>query len=230
MAEMNDFNAQVIEEFRTNHGKVGGNFDGAPWSSLRQQVPSPGKKRTNPLVSQPSGDVIYIFASKAGAPTNPDWYYNLLAHPEVEAEIGDGTSSAPCASTVEGPERDRIYAKQVEVFPGFGDYEKATDRVIPVVELRRISVVSRTSRADPFAFIGGALLPGLGPRFWNTRLGHGVFAAVEPRGAREFSVTLSSAGTSRPPPDRSPVSDRREVEWDARDSPGRSERRGLLPG
>ena len=133
---MNDFNAQVIEEFRANHGKVGGNFDGAPVVLITTTGAKSGKKRTNPLVSQPSGDVMYIFASKAGAPTNPDWYYNLLAHPEVEVEFGDEKFNA-VASTVEGPERDRIYAKHVEVFPGFGDYEKATDRVIPVVELRR---------------------------------------------------------------------------------------------
>jgi deazaflavin-dependent oxidoreductase (nitroreductase family) len=138
MAEMNDFNAGVIEEFRANHGKVGGGFDGAPMVLITTTGAKSGQKRTNPLVSQPSGDVLYIFASKAGAPTNPDWYYNLLAHPEVEVEFGDDKFSA-VASTVEGPERDRIYAKQVEVFPGFGDYEKATDRVIPVVELRRTS-------------------------------------------------------------------------------------------
>jgi deazaflavin-dependent oxidoreductase (nitroreductase family) len=138
MAEMNDFNAGIIDEFRTNHGKVGGNFDGAPMVLITTTGAKSGQKRTNPLVSQPVGDVIYIFASKGGAPSNPDWYYNLLAHPEVEVEFGDDTFSA-VASTVEGPERDRIYAKQVEVFPGFGDYEKATDRVIPVVELRRTS-------------------------------------------------------------------------------------------
>jgi deazaflavin-dependent oxidoreductase (nitroreductase family) len=138
MADTNDVNAQVIEEFRANHGKVGGNFDGAPVVLITTTGAKSGKKRTNPLVSQPSGDVMYIFASKAGAPTNPDWYYNLRANPEVEVEFGDEKFTAT-ASTVEGPQRDRIYAKQVEVFPGFGDYEKATDRVIPVVELRRTS-------------------------------------------------------------------------------------------
>ncbi len=136
MADMNDFNKQIIEEFRANHGKVGGNFEGAPMVLLTTTGAKSGQKRTNPLVSRPEGDVLYVFASKAGAPTNPDWYHNLQAHPEVEVEFGDETFSA-VASRVEGPERDRIYAEQAEVFPGFADYEKATDRVIPVVELRR---------------------------------------------------------------------------------------------
>ena len=138
MAETTDFNKQIIEEFRANHGKVGGNFDGAPMVLITTTGAKSGRKRTNPLVSQPAGDVLYIFASKAGAPTNPDWFYNLMANPEVEVEFGDEKFTA-VATRVEGPERDRIYAEQVEVFPGFGDYEKATDRVIPVVELRRTS-------------------------------------------------------------------------------------------
>jgi deazaflavin-dependent oxidoreductase (nitroreductase family) len=136
MAEMNDFNTGIIEEFRANHGKVGGNFEGAPMVLLTTTGAKSGKKRVNPLVSRPDGDVIYVFASKGGAPTNPDWYYNLLAHPEVEVEFGDDTFGA-AATPVVGPERDRIYAAQAEKFPGFADYQKATDRVIPVVELRR---------------------------------------------------------------------------------------------
>jgi deazaflavin-dependent oxidoreductase (nitroreductase family) len=136
MAEMNDFNAGIIEEFRANHGKVGGGFDGAPVVLLTTTGAKSGKKRINPLVSRPDGDVIYIFASKGGAPTNPDWYYNLLAHPEVQVEFGDDTFSA-VATPVVGPERDRIYAAHAENFPGFAEYQKGTDRVIPVVELRR---------------------------------------------------------------------------------------------
>ncbi len=136
MAEMNDFNTGIIEEFRANHGKVGGGFEGAPMVLLTTTGAKSGKKRVNPLVSRPDGDVIYVFASKGGAPTNPDWYYNLLAHPEVEVEFGDDTFGA-AAIPVVGPERDRIYAAQAEKFPGFADYQKATDRVIPVVELRR---------------------------------------------------------------------------------------------
>ncbi len=133
---MNDFNAPIIEEFRANHGKVGGNFEGAPVVLLTTTGAKSGQKRVNPLVSRPDGDVIYVFASKAGAPTNPDWYYNLLAHPEVQVEFGDETFTA-VATPVERAERDRIYAAHAKNFPGFADYEKATDRVIPVIELRR---------------------------------------------------------------------------------------------
>jgi deazaflavin-dependent oxidoreductase (nitroreductase family) len=138
MADTGGFNEQVIEEFRTNAGKVGGNFEGAPLLLLTTVGSKSGKTRVNPMMYLEEGDRRYVFASKAGAPSNPDWYYNLVANPEVEVEFGDEKFTA-VASRVEGPERDRIYAKQVEVFPGFGDYEKATDRVIPVVELRRTS-------------------------------------------------------------------------------------------
>ena len=106
---MNDFNRRIIEEFRANHGKVGGNFDGAPMVLLTTTGAKSGRKRTNPLASLPAGDVLYVFASKAGAPTNPDWYHNLLAHPEVEVEFGDEKFAA-VAGRVKGPERDRIYA------------------------------------------------------------------------------------------------------------------------
>ncbi len=122
MAEMNDFNAGIIEEFRANHGKVGGGFEGAPVVLLTTTGAKSGKKRVNPLVSPPDGDVIYVFASKGGAPTNPDWYYNLLAHPEVQVEFGDDTFDA-VATQIVGPERDRIYAAHAENFPGFAEYQ-----------------------------------------------------------------------------------------------------------
>ena len=94
--------------------------------------------------------MIYVFASKGGAPTNPDWYYNLLAHPEVQVEFGDDTFSA-VATPVVGPERDRIYAADAENFPGFAEYQKGTDRVIPVVELRRTAyfTLTPTDPGDP---------------------------------------------------------------------------------
>jgi deazaflavin-dependent oxidoreductase (nitroreductase family) len=90
----------------------------------------------NPLAALVEDGTLHVFASKAGAPTNPDWYHNLLAHPDVEVEFGDERFGA-VATPVTGPERDRLFAAQVERMPGFGDYEKSTDRVIPVVELRR---------------------------------------------------------------------------------------------
>jgi deazaflavin-dependent oxidoreductase (nitroreductase family) len=133
---MSDFNRGVIEEFRANHGAVGGPFEGAPVVLLTTTGARSGQTRVNPLVGLVEDGTLYVFASKAGAPTNPDWYHNLLAHPDVKVEFGDDRFDA-VASPVTGPERDRLFAVQVERMPGFGDYEKATDRVIPVVELRR---------------------------------------------------------------------------------------------
>ena len=80
---------------------------------------------------------LYVVASKAGAPTSPDWYHNLLANPEVEVEFGDEHFEATAVPITSGPERDRLYAAQVAAMPGFADYEKSTTRVIPIVELRR---------------------------------------------------------------------------------------------
>jgi deazaflavin-dependent oxidoreductase (nitroreductase family) len=138
MTQVNDFNRNIIEEFRTNHGAVGGPFAGAPMVLLTTTGAKSGAKRVNPLAAQPADDgVLYVFASKGGAPTNPDWYHNVLAHPDVEVEFGDERFAA-VATPVTGAERDRIFAEQVTRMPGFGDYEKKTSRVIPVVELRRV--------------------------------------------------------------------------------------------
>ena len=82
------------------------------------------------------GDQVYVFASKAGAPTNPDWYHNLVAHPQVTVEVGSDTFDAT-ATVVKGPERDRIYAEQASRYPGFAEYQANTDRIIPVVALAR---------------------------------------------------------------------------------------------
>ncbi|HVT41383.1 MAG TPA: nitroreductase family deazaflavin-dependent oxidoreductase [Acidimicrobiales bacterium] len=133
---MSDFNQAIIEEFRANGGKVGGGFDGAPMVLLTTTGAKSGKTRVNPVVALVEGDHLYVFASKAGAPTNPDWYHNLVAHPVVGVEFGTEKFEAD-AVPVTGAERDRLYAAQVAVMPGFGEYEKATTRVIPVVELRR---------------------------------------------------------------------------------------------
>jgi deazaflavin-dependent oxidoreductase (nitroreductase family) len=80
---------------------------------------------------------MFVFASKAGAPTNPDWYHNLVAHPEVTVEAGAERFSAR-ASVITGPERERIYAAHAADFPGFAEYQEKTDRIIPVVELERL--------------------------------------------------------------------------------------------
>ena len=136
MSDMSDFNRRIIEEFRANHGDVGGPFAGAPVVLLTTTGARTGQKRVHPLVALIEGDAMYVFASKGGAPANPDWYHNLLAQPEVEVEYGDERFAA-VATPVTGPERDRLFAAQVARQPGFADYEKATERVIPVVELRR---------------------------------------------------------------------------------------------
>ncbi len=133
---MNDYNRRIIEEFRANGGAVGGPFGGAPVVLLTTTGARTGQKRVNPLVALVDDAKLYVFASKAGAPTNPDWYHNLLAHPEVEVEFGDDRFDA-VATPVTGPELDRLFAAQVAQQPGFADYEKATERVIPVVELRK---------------------------------------------------------------------------------------------
>jgi deazaflavin-dependent oxidoreductase (nitroreductase family) len=134
MSDMDDFNSKIIEEFRSNGGKVAGQFEGAPMLLLHTVGAKSGAARVNPMMFMEDGERKYVFASKAGAPTNPDWYYNLLAHPDVSIEVGTDTVDV-VATPLERSERDRIFAEQVSRYPGFGDYEKATDRIIPVVAL-----------------------------------------------------------------------------------------------
>ena len=136
MTEVKDWNTQVIEEFRANGGKVGGPFEGAPMILITTTGAKSGKRRTTPLVYLPDGDRQIIFASKAGAPTHPDWYHNLVAHPEVTVEIGSETFEAT-AVVVEGAERDQLYAKQAARMPGFAEYQAKTTRLIPVIALER---------------------------------------------------------------------------------------------
>ena len=135
---MNDFNTPIIEEFRANAGKVGGNFEGAPILLLHTTGAKSGKERVNPMMYRKAGDDIAVFASKAGAPTNPDWYHNLVAHPDVKAEIG--TETVPLVARVaKGDERTAIWEAQKKEFPGFAEYEEKTTRQIPVVVLTRKS-------------------------------------------------------------------------------------------
>lgn len=137
MPDANDWNAQVIAEFRANGGRVGGSFEGAPMVLVHHRGRRSGREYVHPmmyLADEADADVIYVFASKAGAPTHPDWYGNLAAHPEVTAEIGAGTRRFR-ARTAAGDERERIWARQKRNFPNFAEYEAKTDRVIPVVVL-----------------------------------------------------------------------------------------------
>ncbi len=134
MADAQDWNAQIIEEFRANGGKVGGQFEGAPLLLLHSTGAKSGLERVNPMMYQAVGDAYAVFASKAGAPTHPDWFHNLQAHPDAAIEVGSETRPVR-ARVVEGDERESIWSTQKERYPGFADYETMTDRQIPVVVL-----------------------------------------------------------------------------------------------
>lgn len=138
MTELNfhDWNRQIIEEFRTHGGKVGGAFEGVPLLLLTTTGAKSGQQRINPLTYLLDGERLFIFAAKGGSPTNPDWYHNLLVHPHVTVEIGTEQFEAT-AVPLEGEKRDLIYAREVQVHPGAAEYEKKTTRKIPVVELVR---------------------------------------------------------------------------------------------
>lgn len=131
---MADFNEQVIAEFRANHGKVGGPFEGAPLLLLHTTGAKSGKQRVSPLMYLQDGDNYVIFASKAGSDTNPAWYHNLKANPGATIEVGDDTISV-AAEEVTGDARDALYRKQADLYAGFADYERKTTRIIPVVVL-----------------------------------------------------------------------------------------------
>ncbi|GAA4719887.1 nitroreductase family deazaflavin-dependent oxidoreductase [Nocardioides conyzicola] len=133
---MSDFNDRVIAEFRAHHGKVGGNFEGAPLLLLHSVGAKSGQTRVSPMMYLPDGDRFLVFASKAGAPDNPDWYHNLKANPDATIEVGDDTLDVR-AEELPRAERDEKYAQQAALYPGFADYEKKTDRVIPVLALTR---------------------------------------------------------------------------------------------
>ncbi len=129
-----DFNAQIIEEFRANAGRVGGMFEGMPLLLLHHIGARSGESRVNPLAYQDDDGRFVVFASKAGAPTNPDWYHNLKAQPNVKIEVGSGTIEV-LASEASGEERERLYRTQAERVPQFAEYEQKTERVIPVIIL-----------------------------------------------------------------------------------------------
>jgi len=133
---MSDWNAKVIDEFRANEGRVGGNFEGAPVLLLHTRGARTGQERVNPMMYLEKDGRLYVFASKAGAPTNPDWYHNLVAQPEVSAEIGTETVSVTARPLPED-ERVAVFDQQASLYPGFGEYQEKTTRKIPVVELVR---------------------------------------------------------------------------------------------
>ena len=133
---MSDWNDKVIAEFRANQGRVGGSFEGAPLLLLHSTGAKSGRERVNPMMFLAVGEEFAVFASKAGADSNPDWYYNLRAHPEARVEVGTETFDVT-ARVLDAEEREPIWEEQKARYPGFADYESKTDRVIPVVMLKR---------------------------------------------------------------------------------------------
>jgi deazaflavin-dependent oxidoreductase (nitroreductase family) len=136
--EMNDFNQGVIDEFRANDGKTTGPFENQLLMIMTTTGAKSGQERVIPIVYTRDGDRIVIAASKGGAPTNPDWYFNIVANPEVTLELPGDTFKARGAVVEDRAERDRLYAAHAEAMPGFAEYELKTDRVIPVIVLERV--------------------------------------------------------------------------------------------
>jgi len=141
MAEVNDWNAQIIAEFRANGGKVGGNFEGAPVVLMHHVGRKSGKESVNPVMYLPDDAdpaTIYVFASKAGAPTHPDWYWNMTEAGRAVVEVGTETYDVTVRDLA-GEERDAVFAEQASRYPGFAEYAEKTAgiRVIPVLALTR---------------------------------------------------------------------------------------------
>ncbi len=133
--QAHDWNRKIVEEFRANGGKVGGNFAGTPLLLLHTVGARSGRERVNPMMYQGLGHgPVAVFATKAGAPTHPDWYHNLVANRCVTAEIGTETRRFRAHTATNG-EREPIWAKQKRDYPGFADYETKSGREIPVVIL-----------------------------------------------------------------------------------------------
>lgn len=136
MSDFNAWNTAIINEFRANDGKVGGQFEGTPLLLLHTTGAKTGAERINPLAYTKDGERLIIIASKGGAPRNPDWYYNILANPSVTVEVG-GEHFPARATAAEGPERTRLFEQMAAQMPGFADYQRNTSRAIPVIVLER---------------------------------------------------------------------------------------------
>lgn len=139
---MSDFNDQVIADFNSSGGKPGGYFKDAPVLLLHSIGAKSGLERTQPLMFLPQGDdTWFVFASYAGGPKDPAWFHNVVAKPEFDISVGDGTTIERIgvrARVLEGEERDATYARQAALFPQFAKYAEETTRdVIPVIELSR---------------------------------------------------------------------------------------------
>jgi deazaflavin-dependent oxidoreductase (nitroreductase family) len=134
MTIVNDRNSRIIDEFRANEGRVGGPFEGKTLLLLHTKGAKSQQERINPVAYVSDGERLVVIASKGGSPTNPDWYYNVLANPLVTVEVGTEKFQARAAVSEE-PERTLLYDKMVAIMPGFDDYRRKTTRVIPVIVL-----------------------------------------------------------------------------------------------
>jgi deazaflavin-dependent oxidoreductase (nitroreductase family) len=136
MTDQNDYNRQLIEEFRANRNKADGPFKGRPLLLLTTIGAKSGQHRTTPMMHIPDGDRLLVIASNAGALTHPDWYYNLVAHPYVTVEVGSETFDAT-AVVMKGEERHRLWTRVVELYPFFAEHQAKISRQIPVIALSR---------------------------------------------------------------------------------------------
>ncbi|MGB8347925.1 MAG: nitroreductase family deazaflavin-dependent oxidoreductase [Ktedonobacteraceae bacterium] len=136
MTDQNDYNRQLIEEFRLNRSKAGERFAGRPLLLLTTTGARSGQLRTTPMMYVPDGDRLLVIASNVGAPTHPDWYHNLLAHPHVTVEVGTETFDATAIVT-EGAERQQLWDRIVELYPFFAEHQAKVSRQIPVIALSR---------------------------------------------------------------------------------------------
>src|SRR5690349_6709957 len=136
MGQMQDWNRRTIEAFRAKKGQVSGAWEGRPLLLLTTIGAKSDQPRTTPVMYLREGDRLFIFASKRGAPTHPDWYHNRVGDPVVAVEIGDQTYQA-IAKPVTGAERDQIYARWAQRYPQFRAYQEQTSRIIPVIKLER---------------------------------------------------------------------------------------------
>lgn len=138
MTDFHDWNRQVIDEFRANRGRVGGQFEGASLLLLHHVGAKSGTERVTPVMYEQVGTSYAVFASKAGADTNPAWYHNVRAHPHVSIETGTDLVAVR-ARELGADERDPIWQRQKERYPGFAEYEQRTRRIIPVLLLESIT-------------------------------------------------------------------------------------------
>ena len=129
-----DYNARVIDEFRANEGRLGGSFEGVPLLLLHHTGARSGEQRVNPLSYQRDDSRYVVFASRGGAPRNPAWYHNLKTNPNATIEVGTDTIEVR-ASEAGGEERERLYRTQAERIPQFAEYERRSERTIPVIVL-----------------------------------------------------------------------------------------------